>query len=125
MRSNPQGTGAACLFRLPGGRPADAGQVRVPQFAPLFPALDLPQASSLVQVFHHSRPARAQRGGQSSRQFRGPRADFFEATATNHLGAGKVRQVSADSPGLRILWWRPAFAIIPPSANFPPPPYTD
>ena len=53
--------GTARLFRLPGGGSPDAGRVRLPQPAPLFPALDLPQAGSLLQIFHHSRPPRAQR----------------------------------------------------------------
>ncbi len=72
--------GSSRLFRFPGCGQANARRVRLPQFTPLLSPLDLLQADTLSEVFHHSRASGAQCGSQQLGQLRGPPSNAFLAT---------------------------------------------
>jgi len=77
VRAIPQGDGVACLLWFGSDGSTDERRVQVPQLAPLFAKLDLPQAGALAEFFHFACPAREQRRGQPPGQLRGSQTAFL------------------------------------------------
>ena len=65
---------APCFFRFRSRSQTDDRRILLPQFAPVFIALDMPKISTLARVLDIAHSSRAQRSSQPTSQLRSPKA---------------------------------------------------